>query len=837
MSLQAKIFTFHASFLKRKRIYFLSAVFFLFSCNVTKKLEPGQYLLEKVEIRNTKETKIEKENFEAFIRQKPNRKLFRVVDFYVWWYNQFDATKIKRKKELRNLKYDKHNADKVKRFEALNTEREKKGKKPRIPKLKDKESQTFLESVRDIGEAPVILDSALTEQTRNQLSKYLFSKGFFNNKVADSVKVDAKRKKAFVNYHLIPKSPYVIGGITYQMDDSKLGELILKDTLKSILKRGMIYDTEKFQEERQRITNLALNNGYFYFENAYLKFDIDSNYNNRSISVKLILKKFSRPYTSTNDSLVYVNHTKFKIENVYVITEPVTGNLREAPFKDTLRFKKTDVLFLQNKPLAYRPSVIYSNIDIHQAHLFRKDTAEITYKALLGLGIFKNVTIQFLKSVESSSKLDCYIVCLPLIKQSITAETEGINTSGNLGVDGSLIYQNKNIFKGGELFEIKLQGAFIAQQQFNDEKNPNLNEIQKTFNTLQFGPEATFSVPRAFFPFSLFPFRKEMAPHTFVRSSVNYQARPEFSRVITDINYGFNFKTYNNRLKHELVPFQAYLVRANLNASFRDYLSNLHDAFLLNSFQDHITTISKYAVTYTSKENTNTSKRAVSYVRLNLQSSGNILRQYFISSGAHTDSLGRYLIFGIPFAQFLRADIDYRIYIPVRKKSRIVYRLAGGIGKPLANLGVLPYEQSFFSGGPNSIRAWRARTLGPGGYDPRGSSAKYDKIGDMLLEGNFEYRFHIIKSFNGAIFADAGNIWRLDKDENKPNAEFLVDQFYKQIAVGGGMGIRWDLSFFVLRVDLAVPLRDPKYQEADRWTFNKRPYKEIVFNFGIGYPF
>jgi outer membrane protein assembly factor BamA len=624
------------------------------------------------------------------------------------------------------------------------------------------------------------------------------------------------------------------------MDDPKLGDLILKDTVNTLLKRGMIYDAEKFALERQRITNFALNNGYFYFENAYIKYELDSNANNRSVSAKLKLKKFSRSYSSSNDSLIQVNHTRFRIENVYVITEPVSGNLREIPFKDTMKVAKSDVLFLLNKPLAYRTAVIYKNIDIYKGQLFRKDTAEITYKALLGLGIFKTVTIQFLKNPDNSSRLDCYIVCNPLVKQSITAETEGINTSGNLGVDGSLVYQNKNIFRGGELFEVKLQGAFIAQQQLGGEQTQDLTditEIHKTFNTLQFGPEATFSVPRAFFPFSLLPFRKEQSPHTFVKSSVNYQSRPEFSRIITDVDYGFNFMTHQNRLKHDLVPFEAYLVRANLTSAFQNTLVALNDAFLLNSFQDHITTLSKYSVTYISKENSSTSKRTVNYLKVTAQSSGNILRQYFKSSGATPDSMGRYLLFGMPFAQFLRADVDYRIYIPIHKKARIVYRLAGGIGKPLANLGVLPYEQSFFSGGPNSIRAWRARTLGPGGYDPTNSSTRFDKIGDMLLEGNFEYRFHIIKSFNGAMFVDAGNIWRLNKDETKPNAEFILDDFYEQIAIGGGMGIRWDLSFFVLRFDLAMPLRDPKYTPEDRWTFDKQPWKQMVANFGIGYPF
>jgi outer membrane protein assembly factor BamA len=174
----------------------------------------------------------------------------------------------------------------------------------------------------------------------------------------------------------------------------------------------------------------------------------------------------------------------------------------------------------------------------------------------------------------------------------------------------------------------------------------------------------------------------------------------------------------------------------------------------------------------------------------------------------------------------------------VRKRSRIVYRVAGGIGFPLANLSVLPYEQSFFSGGPNGVRAWRARTLGPGGYNQEEtkSNARFDKTGDIILEGNFEYRFHVIQNFHGAFFIDAGNIWRLHPDKAKPNGEFKVDQFTEQIAIGGGLGVRWDLDFFVVRVDLAIPLKDPRARGMG-WTFDDAPFRFTVLNFGIGYPF
>lgn len=815
------------------------------SCNPTKKLLPHEYLLEKVEVINVKQTDQQKESFEAFFRQKPNRKLFRSVHFFVWWYNLFDDEKIKQKKIQRNLKYDKINSERVLSSEKKNEERVKKGKKPKTPKLKDKTSSLFIESVRDIGEPAIIFDSSLTEQTRLQLNKFLFSKGYFDNIVTDTIEFSKDSKRATAKYILYPKEPYKLNKLTYLVEDEKLGALVLKDTLNTLIKVGMQYDRDKFQAEQQRINDFALNNGYYYFEKAYVDFYIDTVKKTHSLSAVTNLKKFQRSYSSSNDSVIYVNHPRLKVENVYIITEAVYGNVKDAPFKDTVKSKRDGTIFLLNAPLAYKQPIIINNTDIYRGQWFSKDTSEFTYKQLLGLGIFKNVTIQFLKNDQYSNRLDCYIICSPLLKQSLTAETEGTNTSGNLGIDGSIIYQNKNFFRGGELIELKLQAAISAQKQLSKDTTyiktitdvADLNRLQRTFNTIQFGPEFTFSVPRAFFPFSLLPFKKDMLPRTYIKTSLNYQSRPEFSRVITNIDYGFSFRTNNGRLKHDFIPFEAYLVRAKLLPSFKNDLADLKDAFLLNSFQDHITTLSKFGLTYTSKGNSNTSKKTVHYFKWTVASSGSLLRQYFKLTGKKPDSLDRYLLFNIPFAQFLKTDIDYRINIPVRSKTRLVYRLAGGIAKTLKNLSGLPYEQSYFSGGPNSVRAWRARTLGPGGYDPTNSETRFDKIGDILLEGNFEYRFHIIKSFNGAFFVDAGNIWRLQKDETKPNGEFVVSNFVDQIAIGSGLGIRWDLSFFVLRLDMAAPIKDPKYDIGDRWTYDKKPWRQIVANFGIGYPF
>lgn len=817
----------------------------LSSCDPTKKLSSNQYIVERVEVVNAQATNIPRENFEAFYRQKPNRKLFRKVQFFVWWYHLFNEQKINTRKQKRDLKYDRINANRIKRAEKKNEKRARKGKPRKEARLKDKDSPIFIESIRDIGEPPVIYDSSLTKQTNFQLSKYLFSKGYFNNSVADSVRLTRKSQRAIIKYHLRPGPSYTVNSISYDLKDKNLGELILKDTINSLLRRGMQYDEEKFQAERQRLTDLALNNGYFYFENAFISYTADTNAIDHSVAMKIRLRKFSRTYSSSNDSVIEVDHPQFRIANVYVITEQLIGNPRDYIFRDTIVSRRKDITFLMNKPLAYKRRIILANTDIYKGQYYRKDSAQQTYKQLLGLGIFKNVTIQFLVNQGNRSELDCYIICNPLLKQSLTAETEGTNTSGNLGIDGSLVYQNRNVFKGGELIEIKLQGAVAAQKPLNSDEGTiqnvsdvnSVQKIQKTFNTIQFGPQISFSVPRALFPFSLLPFRKNQEPRTFVKSSLNYQTRPEFSRVISNIDYGFSFKTYNRQLRHDIVPLEVYLVRANLLDSYTRLLQEYNDAFLLNSFQDHITTLSKYSIAFTSKENSVTGKRAAYYAKLNLQSSGNLLRLLYKAAGRPSDSLDRYLIFNIPFAQFLKADIDLRMYLPIRNKSRVVYRIAAGIGKPLTNLSQLPYEQSFFSGGPNSVRAWRARTLGPGGYDPRGNPARFDKIGDILLEGNIEYRFHIIRSFYGALFVDAGNIWRLSPDDSKPNGEFRVATFADQIAIGGGMGIRWDLTFFVLRLDIAAPLKDPKFAPGNRWTFDKQGWEYSVINFGIGYPF
>jgi outer membrane protein assembly factor BamA len=435
-------------------------------------------------------------------------------------------------------------------------------------------------------------------------------------------------------------------------------------------------------------------------------------------------------------------------------------------------------------------------------------------------------------------------VCQPVVKQAITMEVEGTNTSGNLGVAGNIVFQNKNAFKGAELVELKLKGSLTAQKALNSsETSADLTNLQKIFNTFQFGPELSIYFPKPLFPFTLFYYKKNekekrffSQPKTILNASLNYQSSQLFTRTIANMSYGFRFTNSKGLLTYDIVPIEAYTVKAQLTDAYQATLYSSKDYFLLNAFQDHLTTLSKLSATY---NNQNVPKKnTLTYLKVTLSSSGSILRGFYNVTEQPKDSLGRYKLFSIPFSQFVKAEIDYRLYFKIRKLDKLVYRFAGGIGKPLANLSVLPYEQSFFSGGPNGIRAWRARTLGPGSYDPSNSTARYDKIGDVQLESNLEYRFHIFKSFYGAWFVDAGNVWTLNKDPNKPNGNLDASRFYKEIAIGSGFGLRYDFSFFVLRLDAAVRIRDPQYAENNRWTFDKQPIRNTtILNFGIGYPF
>lgn len=830
--------------MKRVYCFAILCILLLSSCNINKHLQKDEFLLIRNSIKQNG-TQIDHAELEAFIRQKPNRKILKLVRFNLWLYNQVNQQKMLLIKDQRNIKFDHINAKRIKKNDQKNKKRLAKGKALKQPHLKNKEKLTFRESLLEAGEPPVILDTILSKITKNQLQKFIFSKGYFDSKVKDSLVIDSADKRAKIFYSITKSNPYYINHINYDMEDPLISYFILNDTTSSLIKYQDVYDEDVLQKERERITESQLNNGYFYFAPEYINYSVDTNLTGQRVNLSIGIKLFSKSYSETNDSLIYTSHPRYYIENVFIIPETIPdfkGKANDAYLKDTLEYNGLKIL--HNNPLLFHEKDLTRDISISPGQLYQQYFAEETYKALSTLRVFKSVYIQYVKNPYFSDKLDCYIVCQPLVRQALTLETEGTNTSGNLGIAGSLVFQNKNAFKGYELIELKLKGSLTAQKQFNSSQTTDISNVQNTFNTVQFGPELNFYFPKPLFPFTLLYLNKNIGeknyfsqPKTMVNLSMNYQSRPEFNRSISNISYGFKFKNKNGLLTYDLIPLEAYIVKAKLFGNFHRELITLNDFFLLNSFQDHITTLSKISATFNNQGMVK--KKNLMFLRGSLSSSGNLLRSIYSSTKQPQDAQGRYLIQDIPFSQFVKLDIDFRFYAQIRKLNKFAYRFAGGFGKPLKNLNTLPYEQSFFGGGPNSNRAWRARTLGPGSYSqPDSINARYDKIGNIQLESNIEYRFHIFKSIYGAWFADAGNIWLSYIDPTKPNGLFKIHQFYKEIALGSGFGLRYDFSFFVLRLDAATRIHDPQMIESKRWVIGKKPLRETtILNFGIGYPF
>ncbi len=801
---------------------------FLFSCSPTRRLKEGEhFLVQNTILDNPK--KLDKKEMEPFIKQKPNRKIFTIFRFHMWLYNLVDEDRLKRKQIERDSRVNKRNESRI-----------AKGKRP-----KTRKRQLVGEWLQEIGEPPVVYDSLFSKKSAQQLKLYLNSKGYFISSVKDSVSYK-KNKKVEVFYKIKAEAPYTIAGVSYAIPDEIVKYYVFSDTSSSLIKIGDNYDQDVLQKERDRITTQLNNEGYFLFTRDYIHYQGDTGTYKNKVLITLSIKNYTERYTGNSDSLIELPHQRFYINNVYIQPDFISKKLDPAK-KDTI--KVGDYFILHNGELRYKRRVLLNAIFIRKGELYQAQKASDTYKRLSELKAFKGINIFFTR--VSADRLDCYIQLSPILKQSFTIEAQGKYTSGNWGSELSTVYQNRNVFRGAEVLELRLKGGAEVQPTFNsdDSKNP----IRK-FNTIEIGPEANLYIPRFLLPFKI-ESSKQSNPKTIFTSSYTYQHRPDYTRYLTNLSFGYTWKETNEK-RHLINPLVINFVKVSLSQAFEDHLNNeVNDQYIRNSFIDHLSTSTRYTFTFNEQDIKKLDN--FPFFKLNAESSGNILRgintlvNSIDTSVFKKDEEGRYMVAGIPYSQYLRTDIDYRYYFNRNEINKVVVRLAGGIGLPLVNFTSLPYERRFFSGGSNGIRAWRSRSLGPGGYQDSLQTG-FDQFGDGQLEGNLEYRFKLFKMIHGAVFVDAGNNWLRKADAAHKDGEFKWNRFYKEIAMGGGLGVRGDFSFFVLRLDIGIKVRDPQFNEANRWVITKwfdkawkdnydathpKAYSFTVFNIGIGYPF
>ena len=825
----------------------------------TKRLANGEVLLKKVIIKCDNPA-ISKDDLYGYVKQKPNRKLLGLNTIHLLKrgsigkkglltdgsgyplyliINNFANPKRELKRKIRR---DERFAKKMLQYNG-NSKGKKQNKEP-------KKHKTLGEFLMNIGEAPSLIDSNKTNRSVNQIVSYLNNKGYFGSTVDDTVIYPQlqknRRQKAIQCYIIHPSQPYTLRSIAWDIKDEGIAIAIVSDTATEYcqIKRNMNYDFDSFEAERDRITKLLKNKGYYKFSKDYIRFSIDSTLGSHQADVQITINK--QELKLNDSSFANVNHQQFTIRNIYIKSLFDLQQLRED--KDISNYDTTlyrNLLFLRNKDsiygtniekiLKFKPYILEQRISFRKEIIFRQLDYEATYRQLTNLRVFRQVVIDPIE--VGDNKLDMYIKLFPFSKQSYTAQFEGTTNSGsNLGIGGSVSYENNNLYGGAEILRLGIKGGTEVQQTINASSNSeNLG-----FNTIQIGADASLNIPREFFPFSLLVNKKKLPEkmttqdrRTVFLSSFNYQSRSDYDRTLANVSYGYTFKYLKNG-KISFFPIELNIVKVKPKAGLLELLQN-PDPLLQYRFTDHL--IQNLRITYILNKQKN-NNGDILFLKIDGESSGLLLREFFELSKINPDANGSYEIAKIPFSHYIRLFADGRFNKAIGAYQRLVGRSALGIGLPLSNYPTLPLEKSFYSGGANGIRAWEARTLGPGSYIIP-SDQKYAQFGDIQLEYNLELRFRITKTLNGAAFIDGGNIWILKKDSSRPNADFSFKKmnFLNDLAFGPGLGLRYDLSFFIVRLDWAFKLRDPSYPIGERWYNPSQRKLSSNLNFGIGYPF
>lgn len=693
--------------------------------------------------------------------------------------------------------------------------------------LSNKEKEKGLNNwLRTIGEAPVIYNEFQKDKTTDQLRLYLRNKGYYKAVVRDSVIL--KNKKARIQYYIRANEPYRIRNLDYMLEDTLLSTLISEGMKNTLLKKSELFDGDLLQKERERIELLARSNGYYYFKADYIFFRADTGLNSREVDLEMVIKKYreQRP----DGSIREINHPLARINRVFINTmyDPklaLSDKDSYAALLDTMNVNSIDIIFSGYQNI--KPTIVTESNYILPDQLYNISDVTRTYRNLSSLKAFKLVNISFREMGQTGTGerlMDCEILLTPATRQSFTVELEGTNSAGNIGAAGNLIYQHRNLFRGAETFDLRFKGALETLRESYQADFGNMVEI---------GTEMRINIPKFILPFKTDQFIKKYNPATSISLAYNFQRRPDYTRTIANAAFGYNWKG-NRYLTHIINPIEVNLVQIPYKSP--DFITWLEGKYIYYSYQPHLVTVSNYSMIYNNQNIQKTSDFV--YFRLNLESAGNILSTgYDVLNIPKVD--GRYELFNTEFAQYVRGDFDFRFYNIINKNNSIVYRLFAGAGVPYKNSTALPFEKKYFAGGANSIRAWQVRNLGPGSYNEIVTSSYPNKTADIKLEGNFEYRFKLIKWLEGAFFVDAGNIWAINSSDEREGAIFKPSSFYKEIAVGTGLGTRFDFTFFIFRLDLGIKARDPVLPEGDRWIIGKRKMTrdDFTVNIGIGYPF
>lgn len=810
---------------KNRLIIFFGLVLVLGSCSPTRRLKANEYLLVKNSVVESKPLKkSEKDDISDYVLPRTNKKFLGFWRFYLQIYNLPNPDKIAINKEKQLMKLNEKN-QKIAEYNA-------KVVPPKKEKKYKKETLLFGEWLQKNGEAPVLLDSIKIRKSKELLTNYAQNKGFFQAWVSDSVII--KKQMATVIYTVHRGPAYYVDTIRQEVNDPMINYYIMATESKTKLKNGMKYDLQKFDEERIRITEVLKNNGYYFFNKDYLKYTADTITDSGHIFMRMKLTNpdftVLQDVNGKIDTVKVTEHKKFKINEVFVIPN-YQINPEDIKTIDTVRYKEYTFIFYNKKN--YNPKIIAHNIFFQKGQYYSSSNEIRTQKALSELRNFKYINIKFQPIItdDKNNLLNCIVELSPMPKQNLGVEAQGTNTAGNLGISLAANYVNKNLFKGAEQFEVKIYGgAEIGTSAISNSLSPfKLGP----FNTVEAGINVSLLANRFLLPIKIDKIQKFVKPKTRFSVSFNYQTRPDYSRTVGSINFGYEWST-NSRIKHIFNPAEISFVNVLRTDTFTNYIISIGDLFVLNSFFSHYIQNSSYTFLYNSLD-LNVKKDFI-FFRGNVQWGGNILALISEIGQDVPDANGFHTVFGgIPYSQYARVEADFRYYVHPHKYHSFAFRALFGVGIPYGNSRVTPFEKAFFIGGSNDLRAFLPRSMGPGSY-LNASATRIDQVGDIKILVNAEYRAKIYRFIEGALFADFGNIWLMRPDIYRPGGEFS-SKFIEELAFGAGAGIRLNFGFFIFRLDVAFPFRDPRLPSGQRWVIANLTPEMVRYNVAVGYPF
>lgn len=673
--------------------------------------------------------------------------------------------------------------------------------------------------MRKNGDAPVLISQIKPSVTAAVIDAKLFNLGIFNSHT--QFRIVEKERTAHIIYSSYIHKPYTVDSLVYDVRDDSISHHILSDKENSLIKTGENYNLEVLQTERLRIDALLKDKGYFYFNPDYLLFKADTSTIKHSISFRLTLK----------DSIPENALIAYKIGNVSIDQNYSLNERRTARANDTIMIG--DNIFIGNeRDMKIKPEVILKSVYLRKNETYSRQNHAITLNRLMSIGNFKFVQVKFDESANNApGLLDVTALMTPMSKYTFRAELDLVTKSNKYsGPQLNLSVLNRNTFKGAELLSLNMAGTFEAQ----------LTRMAENLFSYSWNPDIELTFPRFIVPFKLKPTNSLYVPKTRFVLSYNYMNRVNYFDMNT-FKFGYGFRWKNNvKNEHEFNPVNiSYTSIGNRSAQFDSLM--LSNPLLEKSYEEQFIAGANYSFTY--NEQLIPGKRIQYYINLNVETAGNALSLARLIGGAKASPEQPLKVIGSVYSQYAKLSVDGRATLNLSDKDKLALRAFAGVARSYGNSSVLPYSKQFFSGGPNSIRAFQINSLGPGTYHQQNINRYLQSGGDIKLEANAEYRFNIYKYFKGALFVDAGNVWLQKSNPSDIGTPFRFSSFMNELAVGAGAGLRVDVSFFVLRFDLAIPLRKP-WPTNQRWVTSDIDFTDatwrrenLMLNIAIGYPF